>query len=254
MKKLYHLIFIVACLFLCSCYSNSTDTIIHESVGGDEHGYPAASASIYGSLANSASIEFNSFDDLQKALNLQNENTLYSYFSGRGIESKQIDNVQIFVNTIRMRNNIVPYLDGDKIELRNEDGFGNITLFSAEKYGLPCVFISPKVSNGDNLYITITCIPEDFLGGQEPITVSELISKMAPNYPNIDNFGSHCKNVYNTAVSLRDREVNALVYEYKNSNRNSTRFVYDNLLVEVRNDPKVWGEEWFSALSFGGFE
>ncbi|MBP1588002.1 MAG: hypothetical protein ILO53_06345, partial [Clostridia bacterium] len=102
----------------------------HESVGDDEHGYPAASASIYGSLANSASIEFNSFDDLQKALNLQNENTLYSYFSGQGIESKQIDNVQIFVNTIRMRNNIVPYLDGDKIELRNEDGFGNITLFS----------------------------------------------------------------------------------------------------------------------------
>ena len=84
-----------------------------------------------------------------------------------------------------MRNNVVPYLDGDKIELRNEDGFSNITLFSAEKYGLPCVFIHPKVSNGDSLYITITCIPEDFWGGQEPITASELIIKMAPNYPNM---------------------------------------------------------------------
>ena len=246
MKKLYCLVFIVACLLLCSCNPNSTDTIIHESVGGDDHSYSPNSP-------NSVSVEFNSFDDLQKALNLQNENALYSYFLRQGIESKQLDNVQIFVNTIRMCNNIVPYLDRDIIELRNEDGFSNITLFSAEKYGLPCIFIHPKVSNGDNLYITITCIPEVFLGGQEPITASALIMKMAPTYPNIDNFGSYCKNVYNTSVVLRDREVNALVYEYKNSNRNSTLFVYDNLLVEVRHDPKVWGEEWFSALSFGDF-
>ena len=236
-------LFVVACLLLCSCNSNLTDTKIHKSVGGDENGSPAASSSI----------EFNSFDDLQKALNLQNENTLYSYFLEQGIESKQIDNVKVLVNAIRMGNNIVPYLDGDKIELRNEDGFGNITLYSTEKYGLPCIFIHPKVPNGDNLYIKITCIPDEFLGGQGPITASELIMKMAPTYPNIDNFGSYCKNVYNTSVVLRDREVNALVYEYKNSNRNSTLFVYDNLLVEIRNDPNVWGEKWFAALSFGDF-
>ena len=243
MKKLYRLVFIVACLLLCSCNPNSTDTIIDKSVGGDEHGSPATSSSI----------EFNSFDDLQNALYLQNEHALYSYFLEQGTESKQIENVRVLVNTIRMRNNIVPYLDGDKIELRNEDGFGNITLHSTEKYGLPCIFIHPKVSNGDNLYIKITCIPDEFLGGQEPITASELIMKMSPTYPNIDNFGSYCKNVYNTSVVLRDREVNALVYEYKNSNRNSTLFVYDNLLVEIRNDPKVWGEKWFSSLSFGDF-
>ena len=252
MKKMYHLLFIVVCLLLCSCNPNSTHTKIHESVEGDLHGSSALS-SIEPNSPTSASIEFNSFDDLQKALNAQNENTIYSYFSEQHIDSKQIDNVRVMVNTIRMRNNIVPYLDGERIELRNEDGFGNITLYSSEKYQLPCIFFHPKVPNGDNLYIKITCIPDEFLGGQEPITASGFIKKTSPGYPNIDDFGSYCKNVYNTSVVLRDRVVIAMVYEYKNSNRNSTMFVYDNLLVEIRNDPEVWGEKWFSALSFGGF-
>lgn len=38
MKKLCYYLFVVACLLLCSCNSNSTDTKIHKSVGGDENG------------------------------------------------------------------------------------------------------------------------------------------------------------------------------------------------------------------------
>ncbi|MBO4405783.1 MAG: hypothetical protein J5821_03560, partial [Alphaproteobacteria bacterium] len=76
---------------------------------------------------------------------------------------------------------------------------------------------------------------------------------MSPGYPNIDNFGKQCKAVYNKKVRLRDQDVTAMIYEYNADKRDSTIFLYENLLVEVRNDPEIWGTDWFSTLSFGGF-
>ena len=61
------------------------------------------------------------------------------------------------------------------------------------------------------------------------------------------------KNIYNQTITLRDREVTALVCEYKDDPRNSTIFVYGDLLVEVKGKPDVWTAEWFSSLSFESF-
>ena len=44
-----------------------------------------------------------------------------------------------------------------------------------------------------------------------------------------------------------------MVYEYETGKRNRTFSVYDNLLVEVGNDPEIRGADWVSKLSFGGF-
>ena len=56
----------------------------------------------------------------------------------------------------------------------------------------------------------------------------------------------------NCNIKLKNREVMALVYEYKNDNRDSINFVYNDLLVEVRCDTQVWNEQWFAGLSFDG--
>ncbi|MBQ7603842.1 MAG: hypothetical protein IJU75_02700 [Clostridia bacterium] len=239
MKKLFNLLTILLCLLLCACNTNNVIT-------GEEISVDKKTPSV-------SSIEFASLRELQNALDSRNENKLFVDFLEQGATNKQIENLRSMVKAIRLHNNIVPYLNGEVIELRNEDGFSNITLFASEKYELPCIFYHPKVSTGDNLYIEVTCIPDEFLQGHETESASDFIRRMSPNYPNIDNLGSQCQAVYTTIVELSDRNVTALVYEYKTSNRNSTMFVYDNLLVEVRNNPEVWNLEWFSTLSFGGF-
>jgi hypothetical protein len=239
MKKLFNLLTILLCLLLCACNTNNVIT-------GEEISVDKKTPSV-------SSIEFASLRELQNALKSQNENDIFVDFLEQGATNKQIENLRSMVKAIRLHNNIVPYLNGEVIELRNEDGFSNITLFASEKYELPCIFYHPKVSTGDNLYIKVTCIPDEYLQGHETESASDFIRRMSPNYPNIDNLGSQCQAVYSTIVELSDRDVTALVDEYKTSKRNSTMFVYDNLLVEVRNNPEVWNSEWFSTLSLGGF-
>ena len=135
MKKTHVLIInIILCLLLFACNTNSLNTISENEVG-DDHNSSTVSSTV--------SIEFDSLGELQNALNLENENKLFSYFLEQGVGSKQIETIRNMVKTIRLRNNIVPYLDGKVIELRNEEGFWNITMFSSEKYGLPCIFITP---------------------------------------------------------------------------------------------------------------
>ena len=112
------------------------------------------------------------------------------------------------------------------------------------------IFFHPKVSTGENLYIHISYIPEDILKSQENLTASEVKKALSPNSANIDNLGDAHKNIYEKTIRLADREVTALVIEYKEDKRNRTYFVYDDLLIEVRDNPEVWDEEWFSALSF----
>ena len=82
------------------------------------------------------------------------------------------------------------------------------------------------------------------------MTASEVIKELSPNAPNINNLGKQHKNIYNCDIKLSNREVTALVYEYKNDNRNSIKFVYDGLLVEIRCNMQVWNEQWFAELSF----
>ena len=228
------------CLLFAGCASVSPDASSEPEGGG-----AASSSVLYAG--------FRSFGELEAAFRAEGEDGLPSLFAGQGADRAQAEAVEAMIEAALRRNNVVPYLDGEKVELRNEEGFSNVTFFAYEKYELPCVFCHPKVENGENLYVTVTCIPEHFLKDPDWSTASDLVKKMSPGYPNLDDFGTRCKAVYNKNVKLRDRDVTAMVYEYDTDKRNSTIFVYDNLLVEVRNDPEVWGEDWFSKLSFGGF-
>ena len=80
------------------------------------------------------------------------------------------------------------------------------------------------------------------------------IEKISPNSPNVNKLGKQHEKIYNQNIKLRDYEVEALIIEYKTDNRESIRFIYEGMLVEVRCDMDVWGEQWFSNLSFGDFE
>ena len=89
---------------------------------------------------------------------------------------------------------------------------------------------------------------------QRNMTASEVIKELSPNSANIDNLGAQHESIYNKQMKLNDREVTALVIEYKEDARESIFFIYDDLLVLVRCDSDVWSEEWFADLSFAGYQ
>ena len=237
MKRFTAVILMLLCLCLCAC-NNTVSPFVS---GGVDDGISASPPKI-------RPLHYDSFNDLKKAIN--KENKLYAELSEMGANETTTANFKAFVEKYQSQKVIIPYLNGKEIELQNEEGFSNISFYPSEAYDLPCIFFHPKVSTGENLYIKMTCIPEDIISNQENPTASEVIKALAPNAANVDNLGDAHKNIYNKTITLADREVTAMVIEYKDDKRNSTYFVYGDLLVEVRDNPEVWNEKWFSELSF----
>lgn len=234
MRRFTMIIAALLCLCLCACNNGTVSTPSSNSAS-------PSSGRIY-------PFRYDSFNDLEKAIN--NEKKLYSELSDMRAGEATIDNFKSFIEKYQSQGIIVPFWDGSEIELRNREGFSNVSFFPSEEYDQPCIFFHPKVSTDENLYIKIAYIPEDILKSQKNQTASEVIKTLSPNSPNVNNLGDLHKNIYEKTIRLAEREVIALVIEYKDDKRNSTYFVYDDLLIEVRDNPEVWNEEWFSALSF----
>lgn len=195
-------------------------------------------------------IYYSSFDDLKNSISKGKEEVLYSNIIEAGVPSDRLNEVKPFIDKLQTEGIIVPYLKGKAVVLRNRQGYANISFFASEAYRLPWIFYYPEVSTGGNFFIKIAYLPEDMIDSQKKLTASEVIKKLSPNSPNVNNMGKQHKSIYEQTVKLEDREVVALVIEYNNDSRNSTFFIYDNMLVEVRSDPEEWSVEWFSALSF----
>ena len=195
--------------------------------------------------------DYASILDFEKSL--YNEGELYSKLSEYGVKSETLDKFKVFIERLRSQNIIVPYIDGKVIELRNSEGYSNVSLFASELYELPWVFYHPSVSTGENFYIKMTCLPEVFTK-TENLMASDIIKELSPNSPNLNNLGEQHEKIYNKQIKLKDREVTALVYEYKTDNRDSIKFIYNDFLVDIRCDQQVWNDNWFSSLSFESFD
>lgn len=246
MKKFVTIIFaIMLCLGMCACsdIDNPSDAGINSSPNNTAS---PNNAVIY-------PLTYYSLNDLKSSISQKNENKIYDKLKEDGIGNENIDKIKFFVKKLQSHNITVPYLSGKVIQFRNREGFSNISLYASELYRLPWIFYHPSVSTGENFYIKIAYIPDSVLNKQKNPTASEVIKELSPGSPNIDIIGDQHKSIYNQNIRLEDREVTALVIEYKEDSRNSTIFVYDDLLIEVRSDPEVWGTQWFAALSFDGF-
>ena len=188
---------------------------------------------------------FDSYDEMIK--DFRNYDVLKSSYTIQDLIPKLGEPYSVFVERVKADKSFPrPMLGGKEITYRNKEGFSNITFFVSELYDLPWVWYFPSVSTGENFYIKMTYLPS----GIEAANASEAIRALSPGSPNIDNLGSRHESIYNKQLKLRDREVTALVIEYNDDSRNSTVFLYGDLIVEVRHNPAVWSDEWFSGLSF----
>ena len=236
MKRILSILFV---LLLClSAFAGCGDS-------SDLHGNPM---DIDGTpdLAN-ATFSFNTYDEMLSAFLTYDTNKSsytiqdYKFMLGEAYTS--------FLEKIEANRSVPqPMLDNKSITYRNKEGFSNITFFVNELYGLPWIWYFPTVSTGENFYIAITYLPDG--ERQRNMTASEVIKELSPNSANIDNLGKQHENICNRQIALGDREVTALVIEYKEDIRDSIFFVYEDLLVMVRCNSDVWSDQWFSTLSF----
>ncbi len=258
MKK--YPVIIIALLCLCACSSvnpngilntdedNSNTNIIIPESSTDSRDYADTPAPDY-----IYPLHYDSLLDFDSSIKKENEEKFYAIFSEK-VKEEKLDELKLFVAKLQSKKIIVPCLSGKVVDFRNKEGFSNISLFASESYGLPWIFYYPNVSTEENFYIKITFLPDSVLEKQKNPTASDVIKELSPNSPNVNNLGEQHKNIYNQELKLSDREVTALIYEYKTDNRNSTIFIYDDLLVEIRSNPEVWSTQWFSALSFDCFD
>ena len=236
MKRILSILFV---LLLClSTFAGCGDS-------SDLHGNPM---DIDGTpdLAN-ATFSFNTYDEMLSAFLTYDTNKSsytiqdYKFMLGEAYTS--------FLEKIEANRSVPqPMLDNKSITYRNKEGFSNITFFVNELYGLPWIWYFPTVSTGENFYIAITYLPDG--ERQRNMAASEVIKELSPNSANIDNLGNQHESICNRQISLGDREVTALIIEYKEDTRDSFFFVYEDLLVMVRCNSDVWSDQWFSTLSF----
>ncbi len=275
MKKLFVILAMMLCLQSCgesnitdtsnassseaeNTQSNITDTSNISSSEAENTQSTITDTTIQETNPRIYPLSYSSFADWKGAISPSNRVSLYEQLTKNGMEIDQINNVEFFIEKLNSQNAAVPYLRNDVIKLRNKEGYPTITFYFSELYGLPCLFYHPEVSTGENFYIKIIYLPDVIIESETtPVsspTASDIIKKISPNSLKVNNPGEQDEKIYNQNIKLRDYEVEALIIEYKTSNRESIQFIYEGMLVEVRCDMDVWGEQWFSNLSFGDFE
>ena len=243
MKKLFVIMIIICGVCLCSfgCEKHEGTPPLQNDGAQPSQNDASPPAYIY-------PFDYDSITEFQRAV--QNKDELCSKLSNDGASGEMVEEFGKFIEKLQTKSIAVPCINGVMMELRNEEGFSNISLYASEAYGLPWIFYHPKVSTGENFYIKVTYVPDHVLETNKNPTASDVIRELSPNSPNLNNLGPHHKKIYSEVVYVHYCLVIAMIIEYENDNRNSTFFVYGDLLVEVKGSPEVWSEEWFSTLSF----
>ena len=234
MKKL--LSFLLIALICVSVFSGCSDQSLSNGSGNENAE----------DLPNTT-FDFDSYEEMINAFSSKKQNS--EGYTIQSLKRLMGGTYAHFVDKVKSDKSFPhPMLEGDPITYRNEEGFSNITFLGNELYNLPWIWYFPTVSTGENFYIAITYLPDG--ERQRNMTASEVIKELSPNSANIDNLGKQHENICNRQIALGDREVTALVIEYKEDTRDSIFFVYEDLLVMVRCNSDVWSDQWFSTLSF----
>lgn len=234
MKKL--LSFLLIALVCVSVFSGCSDQSLSNGSGNENAADPP-----------NTTFGFDSYEEMINAFSSKKQNS--EGYTIQGLKRLMGETYAHFVDKVKSDKSFPhPMLEGDPITYRNEEGFSNITFLGNELYNLPWIWYFPTVSTGENFYISITYLPDS--ENQRNMIASDVIKELSPKSPNVNNLGEQHQSIYNQQITLKDREVTALIVAYKTDTRNSIFFVYDDLLVIVRCDPKVWSEQWFASLSF----
>ncbi|WP_303804441.1 hypothetical protein [Ruminococcus flavefaciens] len=278
MKKIaiMHLVLLCLCaLFGCSSYnsgeiqtpkSNSDSIQIdnnelnHQSnenenilaMKKDEKSFPKSSSSVtIQTPPDYYSYLFESYNELSSTL-IKRDSIMLADLNDYG---------ELFNRTVSAFENgiidlYVPVIDGNVCDLRNKDGFSNISMMTAELYNLPWIWYHCKVSDSD-LEIKLaypSIIENDELNSAK--TYCEALKIIAPDAPNPDNYPKYesYQNIYESEILLaNDTTVIAMISEIKNSSKVYVMFNYDGMLVSIYADNEILSETFWHSFALAKY-
>ena len=129
----------------------------------------------------------------------------------------------------------VTAVDGNACELRNKEGFSNISLMTAELYNLPWIWYHCKVNDAD---VDVKLAYHSIIESSElnsAKTYYEVLKMIAPDAPNPDNYAKFesYQKIYESEITLaNDKKVVAMISELTNSNV-YVMFNYEGKLVSA---------------------
>ncbi len=231
MKKLFIIlsIFLIMCSFL-GCTKKIENT--NDKSGNN----PQESSPIY------EDYDFDTYDDFKEWFKVAKEEIkddettpLFEQF----VDNVASEKMKIYA----------PYIEGIPMELRNREGFSNITLMVKELYSRPRIYYH-NVFDGYQITIGQTHYLESDIVNVD--SCSETIKSIAPNAPNIDNYQNFesYKNIYEQQYETASGNISAIVCELKNSNNVIVFLVYDDVLIDIEGDSDVLTEDFFKKLEF----
>ena len=193
------------------------------------------------------SLDFNSVDELMDSITNRSINGIIET-----VEETRGDKGRFrgLISNLKNGSLYVPSYQGKEISYRNQEGFHNILLFPSELYDNPWVMYFPDKTQSGVERISIMYLSDETKSPHEDI--SNLISEIAPDAPNVHNYSEYPRfaEIYISELQLSDRKVTTLIQELKDDNRKNMFFVYDGLLtLVVASDEKV-AYDWLSNFSF----
>jgi len=242
MKKLLSLILSFSLIFaFASCAPATTlpiSTIAEVTLSPTTTTTAPATTTIQPTTSPRGSTEnllFNSFDFYSVA-------DMVDTMSGDSFDGYSIDDIISYVEETRngnglfgklisdIRNNsfYVPAHAGREISYRNIEGLSNVALLPCELYENPWIWYFPEREQSGITRISIMPLSADMSTNHNDI--SQFISNIAPNAPNINNSEGYAR-IYVSELQLSERSVNALISEPINDSRTNVCFVYDDVLV-----------------------
>ena len=146
----------------------------------------------------------------------------------------------------------LPQINGENINLRNREGFSNITLFTNELYNLPWIWYHCLV-NQQNLTVSIAYLNVlDRAELDSATSYYEVLKIISPNAPSPDNYkkSASYKIIYEKEITLGNgKTATAMIYELKTDPRIYICLYWDGLLVKLCGDEALLTEDFLQTFS-----
>ncbi|WP_303804439.1 dockerin type I repeat-containing protein, partial [Ruminococcus flavefaciens] len=193
------------------------------------------------------SYSYESYSDLNEALIKQDSSIL--------VDSNNYG--ELFNKTVSAFGNkdidlYVPAIDGKACDLRNKEGFSNISLMTAELYNLPWIWYHCKVNNID---VDVKLAYHSVIESSELNSAKnyyEVLKVIAPDAPNPDNYAKFesYQKIYESEITIANGEkVVAMISEIANSSNVYVMFVYEGKLVSIYANKDDLSESFLSSFS-----
>ena len=146
----------------------------------------------------------------------------------------------------------VPQIGGKNIDLRNQEGFSNVTWFTNELYNLPWLWYHCLINEQD---LTVSIAYLSVLDRTELNSATsyyQVLKMISPNSPSPDNYkkSASYKNIYEKEITLGNGEtVTAMISELKNDSRIYVCLYLDGMLVTLRGDEALLTKEFFRTFN-----